>query len=88
MARRARVNGQVILLLRDFFLSPTRGNVWTKLRLNCWLDHSADQYQLQVIRGLSPRQLSLNADVLNERNIAKELVHARSNRNKSLQALK
>lgn len=67
MARRARINGQAILLLRDFFLSPKRGNVWAKMRLNCWHDHSSDAYHLKVIRGSSPREVTVPASLVQQR---------------------
>lgn len=35
IARQARAHGQLILILRDFFLGPRRGNVWARYRVNC-----------------------------------------------------
>jgi hypothetical protein len=65
LARQARAHGQCILLLRDFFLGPSRGNVWAKLRLNCWYDDSSGRFRLQIVRGRAPRRLSLTSqDVL------------------------
>mgnify|MGYP001546475284 CR=1 FL=1 len=56
VARMARLHKQSILLLRHFFLSPGRGNVWAKIRFNSSFEFSTKQYHLQVVRGLSPRQ--------------------------------
>lgn len=59
VARRARAQGQAVIVVRDDFLDPRRGNVWARLRANCWYEPASRQYRLRVIRGLSPRQLSL-----------------------------
>ena len=59
VARQARANDQAVVLIRDAFIGPGRGNVWAKLRLNCWFEPAQQQYRLRVIRGLSPRQLAL-----------------------------
>lgn len=70
VARQARLNDQVILVARDGLLGPTtqaRANVWARLRLNCWFDPLTRQYHLQVVRGLSPRQLILREDELHPR---------------------
>ena len=66
LARRARANGQTILLLRDFFLGGKRGNVWAPLRFNCWVDTASQQFRLRVVKGLSPRQLALDAKAIEE----------------------
>ena len=62
IARTARENNQAILLLRDFFLGSRRGNVWAKLRINSWQNLEDGQFHLKVVRGLSPRELSVNLD--------------------------
>lgn len=63
LARQARVNGQLIVLLRNYMLSSERGNVWARLRLNCWVDPLAQQpFRLQVIRGFSFRRLDFALD--------------------------
>lgn len=59
VARRARVQRQLIILVRDHQLNASRGNVWARLRVNCWFEPGPSQYRLRVLRGLSPRQLSL-----------------------------
>ena len=59
LARQARANGQLIMILRNYMLSSERGNVWAKLRMNCWAEPFAAQpFRLQVIRGFSFRRLS------------------------------
>lgn len=55
IARRARVNNQVTLLLQDKNLAPSKGNIWAKLRVNCYQDVEANLL-LEVVRGLSPRK--------------------------------
>jgi RecA/RadA recombinase len=62
VARQARLNDQVVVLIRDAFLGADRGNVWARLRLNCWYEPTARQYALRVVRGLPPRQLALIED--------------------------
>jgi len=66
LARQARKNRQTIILLRDFFLSPKRGNVWAKLRLNSYFNETTQEFCLDVVRGLPPRKLSINPAVLKE----------------------
>jgi|GEM_PF-560156 len=58
LARQARQNDQLIILVRDYLLSPKRGNVWAKIRVNCWQEQMAERFCLQSVRGLSPRQCS------------------------------
>ncbi|MCP4754123.1 MAG: hypothetical protein GY866_24825 [Proteobacteria bacterium] len=62
--RQARSNRQLVILLRNFFLSNRQGNVWAKLRINCWKRHASGQFVLRVIRGLSYRQLSVSEELL------------------------
>ena len=64
LAQRARANKQVIIVLRNYFLSEKRGNVWAQLRLNCWQDEDGARYHIRTVRGLSPRQLSLPAHLI------------------------
>jgi len=60
----ARLNHQLVLLLRNFFLSNRQGNIWAKRRLNCWKRHGSGQFVIRVIRGLSYRQLILDEGAL------------------------
>ncbi len=60
----ARINQQLIILLRNFFLSNNRGNVWAKLRLNCWKRQSTGDFMLRSIRGLPRRQLRIHEERL------------------------
>lgn len=68
VARQARLNDLIVIVARDGFLGPeapmSRSNVWARLRLNCWFDDLSRQYRLQVVRGMSPRQLVLPEDAL------------------------
>ena len=64
VARQARAHGLVVVVVRDVRLDAEQGNVWARLRLNGWYDGEARQYRLQVVRGLSPRQLALGEDEL------------------------
>lgn len=52
IAGQARKNAQLILLLRPYFLTSERGNVWAKLRLNAWQDPlRPDWFTVKRIRG-------------------------------------
>lgn len=63
IARQARINGQLVVILRNYMLSSERGNVWAKLRMNCWYEPFSDQpYRLQVVRGFSFQRLSFDLD--------------------------
>ncbi|MBF0443452.1 MAG: hypothetical protein HQK54_16210 [Oligoflexales bacterium] len=58
LARQARSQGQVIMILREFFLTPRKGNVWARLRVNCWYDIKTSRFFLKVVKGLPCRQTS------------------------------
>jgi len=58
ISTKARQNNQFVFLLRNYFLSPKRGNIWAKLRLNCWLDLVTNQYRLKIVRGMPPMLLN------------------------------
>ncbi len=60
----ARFNHQLVLLLRNFFLSNNYGNVWAKLRLNCWKRHATGRFVIKTIRGLPKRQLCISEKLL------------------------
>jgi hypothetical protein len=62
VARQARAQGQTVVVVRDTLLGSHQGNVWARLRLNAWYDDETRQHRLQVVRGLSPRQLALTED--------------------------
>ena len=62
LQRQARQKQQIIMILRNRSLAPQRGNVWAKLRINAWQERTQDRYCIQVIRGLSPRQISLKME--------------------------
>lgn len=55
---RARRHHQTVFLLRNYFLSQKRGNVWAKIRLNGWLDPKAGSFRIRTVRGLSPGLIS------------------------------
>jgi len=60
LARQARAHGQVVIILRDYFLGQRRGNVWARLRLNCWCPdpvQNPETVNLRVVRGLAQRQM-------------------------------
>lgn len=59
----ARLNQQLVILLRDFFLSNKQGNVWAKLRFNCW-KQPGGSFILRTVRGLPRRQVSIYEEQL------------------------
>ena len=61
---RARLNRQLIILLRNYFLSNRYGNVWARLRLNCWKRHSGGQFILKPVRGLPKSRLCIDEERL------------------------
>ncbi len=64
LAQRARANKQAIILIRDYFLSVKQGNVWARMRLNCWQDEDGGRFHMRMVRGLSPRELALDTSIV------------------------
>ncbi len=60
----ARFNQQLIILLRNFFLTNKQGNVWAKLRFNCWKQQGRGRFVLKTVRGLPRRQISVHEERL------------------------
>jgi len=71
--RQARQNRQLVMLLRDFFLSNRQGNIWANLRLNCWKRHASGEFIIRVIRGLSQRELSVSEAEMNSPGVVSQL---------------
>jgi len=60
LAQRARENQQVVVLIKPYFLSTNYGNVWAKTRINCRRSVGQNKtYDLEMIKGASPRRLKL-----------------------------
>jgi hypothetical protein len=58
LARQARSNSQIIIVIRSYLLSGERGNVWAKFRLNCWQSSSvANSFTMVAVRGLKKTRL-------------------------------
>jgi len=53
VAHHARRHQQAVLLLRPYFLSSKRGNIWARQRLNCWFDAARRCYVIRAVRGTS-----------------------------------
>ena len=51
VARQARKQGQVVFLIRHYFLSPKQGNAHASLRLNTWQGGSNGEFSIRVIKG-------------------------------------
>ena len=50
LATQARRNGQIIFLIRHFFLSPEKGNAYAAIRLNSW-QKDPRHFTIQIIKG-------------------------------------
>ncbi len=59
LARQARRLQQHILILQPYLLSSAQGNVWARLRINCWRDFSQQRVCITLLKGLQQRQLLL-----------------------------
>ncbi len=60
----ARFNQQLVIVLRNFFLSDKCGNVWAKLRLNCWKRHASGQFIIKTVKGLPRKQIVIDEELL------------------------
>jgi hypothetical protein len=64
LSRHARLNRQIIVVIRDHLLSPSQHNVWARVRLNTTLDVTASNtmtapklsWLMSPIRGISSSQ--------------------------------
>jgi len=61
MAGRARDNHNLMLVLRPYLLRSEKGNVWAKLRLNCWYDETRQEHQVHLLRGAPPCRVRIRA---------------------------
>lgn len=52
VAHQARRHKQITFLLTRAWLSPRRGNVWARVRLNCAAKSDRGSYQVTAVRGL------------------------------------
>ncbi len=59
LARQARRLQQHILILQPELLSSAQGNVWARLRINCWRDFSQQRVCITLLKGHQQRQLLL-----------------------------
>lgn len=64
LSTQAKKNNQVIILVRDFFLSNLKGNIWAQLRLNCWRRPQNRQYVIRVVRGLPSGELRMKESLI------------------------
>jgi hypothetical protein len=59
LARQARRLQQHIMVLHPYSLTAAHGNVWAKLRINCWRDFSQEHIGITLLKGQQQRQLLL-----------------------------
>ena len=58
VSQQARKQGQIVFLIRHFFLSEKRGNPYASLRINTWQSNQRS-FSLQVIKGPCNQRISL-----------------------------
>jgi len=58
VSQQARKQGQIVFLIRHFFLSAKRGNPYASLRINTWQSARA-AFSLQLVKGASTGRISL-----------------------------
>jgi hypothetical protein len=58
VSQQARKHGQIVFLIRHFFLSEKRGNPYASLRINTW-QSGQHSFSLQMIKGPSTGRISL-----------------------------
>jgi hypothetical protein len=64
--RLARQHQSVIITLQEHLISDRQNNVWARIRLNSWQESINDRYGLNVIRGLSPRHLTVTQEAIDQ----------------------
>jgi hypothetical protein len=58
VSQQARKQGQIVFLIRHFFLSAKRGNPYASLRINTWQSGKA-AFSLQLVKGAHNDRISL-----------------------------
>ena len=58
VSQQARKQGQIVFLIRHYFLSPRRGNPHASLRLNSW-QSGKRSFSLQIIKGSNTGRINL-----------------------------
>lgn len=66
LARRARLQNQLIFVVRKHFLSPKMGNIWAKNRFNCWGDPLQGRLFVRTIKGRNKHQIAIENHLLRE----------------------
>ncbi len=61
IAHQARKNGYIFMLLRNYLLTPQKGNVRARLRLNCRRDLQG--FKFECIKGLSAKNYRLRGEI-------------------------
>lgn len=58
LARQARRYKQLIMIIHHQSLSSDRGNVWARVRINCWFDTQTQSISAEILKGRRPQQIS------------------------------
>lgn len=58
IARQARRYKQIVMILHPHHLSSERGNVWARMRINCWFDQKTQSFCAEMLKGRRPGQLT------------------------------
>jgi hypothetical protein len=64
LARYARVYGQTLIILRSHSLVNEQGNIWARVRTNCFCDLSRGEIRVEVVKGRSPKTLTFSSHEL------------------------
>ncbi len=64
LARQARRHQQVVMILHPHQLSLGSGNVWARMRINCWFDSEKQSICAEILKGRRPKQLIWNPQSL------------------------
>ncbi|MES2745899.1 MAG: hypothetical protein V4655_10760 [Bdellovibrionota bacterium] len=60
LARHARTYGLTILILRPHRLTHEQGNIWTRLRANCFQDLAREKITIEILKGRAPKTLTFS----------------------------
>jgi hypothetical protein len=63
ISQQARHNGQLVFLIRNYFLSAGRGTAVAASRVNCWRNGQG-AYSINFIKGRQTKKISLDATVV------------------------
>ena len=63
ISQQARINKQIVFLIRNYFLSRNKGTALASLRINCW-QNNQQAYSVNFIKGKYIKKINLNPSVV------------------------